>query len=401
MADPRPWTHPDLLVAVGVASVVAVSVRTGHGAAAWRRAGDTDPRCRPVARRLDGPRIANAAHRRHACTCGGVRLGGPRQEPVRITFENIYRADEGFYASGMRAGARVLFGLSLPAPQPGCLPGRATPLLGDLRYSEVAALALAVALMVWMRSAEGLLCAGALAPGASTRLSHRTGMDGAISDRLDGAHRGHGTSASSTGVAAVGPADRVEAAHGARPGVRSDARGRRRASRYATDRDPPGSGLVPSALRTWNGAWAVATFMLKAIGVAAVVTLPLAVLDIPAFIKSAVLLQLREPFRLDSLSFTRELLLFGVPLEKQGAMAVSLSAGVVGLVLAWWRAPRTPAGFAASLGTTCFLLTAFGKKAFLNYYFMVVAFLLIAIAASGQRASLSATPAAEPPAPRD
>jgi hypothetical protein len=134
---------------------------------------------------------------------------------------------------------------------------------------------------------------------------------------------------------------------------------------------------------------------MKAIAVAVVVTLPLALLDLDAFWQSAVLLQLREPFRLDSLSFARELLLFGVPLDKQGAMALSLSAGLMGIGLAWWRAPRTPAGFAAALGLTCFLLTAFGKKAFLNYYFLVVAFLLVAVAASSRPA---ANPEPAPPA---
>ena len=63
---------------------------------------------------------------------------------------------------------------------------------------------------------------------------------------------------------------------------------------------------------------AVARFVLKAVAVAAVVTVPLALLDLDAFWRSAVLLQLREPFRLDSLSFTRELLQFGIPLDKQG-----------------------------------------------------------------------------------
>ena len=126
-------------------------------------------------------------------------------------------------------------------------------------------------------------------------------------------------------------------------------------------------------------------FVLKAVAVAAVITVPMALLDVDAFWRSAVLLQLREPFRMDSLSFTREMLQFVIPLDKRGAMAVSLTAGLVGIALSWWRSPRTPAGFAASLGVTCFLLTAFGKKAFLNYYFMVVAFLLIAIAASSSR----------------
>ena len=130
--------------------------------------------------------------------------------------------------------------------------------------------------------------------------------------------------------------------------------------------------------------------MARAIAVAALLTVPMALLDIDAFTRSAVLLQLREPFRLDSLSFTRGLVQLGWTLDKQGALYVSLAAGGVGVLLSWWRAPRTPAGFAVSLGLTCFLLTAFGKKAFLNYYFLVLACLLTAIAAArAQDASAS------------
>ena len=138
-------------------------------------------------------------------------------------------------------------------------------------------------------------------------------------------------------------------------------------------------GAVPHT--RFASARAAAVLALKAVAVAAIVTVPLAILDLDAFIRSAVLLQLREPFRLDSLSFTRMFVAYGWPLDKHGAMYVSLAAGLLGLGLSWWRAPRTPAGFSASLGLTCFLLAAFGKKAFLNYYFLVVAALLIAIAA--------------------
>jgi hypothetical protein len=155
--------------------------------------------------------------------------------------------------------------------------------------------------------------------------------------------------------------------------------------RYGID-----SGRVPGvtaarASMAWATIRPVAVFMARTVAVAAIITLPIALLDLDAFVRSAVLLQLREPFRLDSLSFTRELLQFGVALDKQGAFAVSLAAGLAGLGLSWWRAPRTPAGFAASMAVTVFLLTAFGKKAFLNYYFLVVAFLLVAIAASGRQ----------------
>ena len=82
--------------------------------------------------------------------------------------------------------------------------------------------------------------------------------------------------------------------------------------------------------------------------------------------------------------------------DKEQALAISLGAGLFGLGLSWWRAPRTPAGFAAAVGLTCFLLAAFGKKAFLNYYFLVVAALLTAVAASADE-SVDAHPATTPP----
>ena len=71
----------------------------------------------------------------------------------------------------------------------------------------------------------------------------------------------------------------------------------------------------------------------------------------------------------------------GWALDKEGAVVVSLGAGLVAVALAWWRAPRSPAGFAAALALTCLFVTAFGKKAFLNYYMLVVAMLLTAVAA--------------------
>jgi hypothetical protein len=384
MADPRPWHHPELLVAVGAASVVVVSVRAGHGSAAWRRAGVLIVAVGLwlgawTVRQSPTPHIDVMPV--HASAFASVARG---ESPYSITFENIYRAEEGFYASGMRAGTRVLFGYPYP-PLSLALAWPGHAVLGDLRYSEVAALGLAAALLVWMRSREGLLCAGALVLAPRLVFHIEQGWTEPFPIAL----------MALTVATALG-----------RPRLAWLPLGLLMASKQHMALGLAFAPMLvaaeaPSQPQAWSRARASATFMLKAIGVAAVVTLPLAVLDLPAFIKSAVLLQLREPFRLDSLSFTRELLLFGVPLEKQGAMALSLAAGAVGLVLAWWRAPRTPAGFAASLGTTCFLLTAFGKKAFLNYYFMVVAFLLIAIAASGRRVSTPATPVPAPSVPRD
>ena len=378
MADPRPWTHPELLVAVTAAAVVAVSVRLGHGTAAWRRAGLTIVAVclwlgAWTVRESPEPHIDVMTV--HADAFAAVAHGA---SPYNLTFENIYRPDEDFYAKGMRSGTRVLFGFPYP-PLSLALAWPGHAVFGDLRYSEVAALALAAALMVWMRSAQGLLCAGALVLAPRLVFHLEQGW----------------TEPFPIVLLALTVATALR-----RPRWAWLPLGLLIASKQHM---VLGAVFAPMlvAAEARRGSRDVAVFVLKALAVAAVVTLPLALLDIKAFVQSAVLLQLREPFRLDSLSFTRELLQFGVPLDKQGAAAVSLAAGLAGVALAWWRAPRTPAGFAASLGTTCFLLTAFGKKAFLNYYFLVVACLLIAIAASGRSGEATATPLRVPPAPPD
>ena len=61
------------------------------------------------------------------------------------------------------------------------------------------------------------------------------------------------------------------------------------------------------------------------------------------------------------------------------APAAALTAG---LLLTWWRQPRTPAGFATGLGTAFLLLFLFSKKAFCNYYFLVIALLMAGVAAA-------------------
>ena len=375
MVDARPWAHRDLLLAVTMACLAAISVRAVHGPAARRLAAIV---VLAVGLWLGAWTVRQSPHPHidvipvHAEAFAAVSRG---RSPYLITFANIYRADEAFYAPGMRQGQRVLFGF--PYPPLSLLlawPGHAV--LGDLRYSEVLAVVAAAALIIAMADGVGLLCAAALLLAPRLVFQLEQGW----------------TEPFPIVMLALTVATALR-----RPTLAWLPLGLLIASKqhmvlgllFAPMLMPSGLGTRDSGLgnrESGVGRWVeVARFMLKAVGVAAVVTVPLALLDADAFWRSVVLLQLREPFRLDSLSFTREMLQFGIRLDKQGAMAVSLTAGLIGIALSWWRAPRTPAGFAASLGVTCFLLTAFGKKAFLNYYFMVVAFLLVAIAASSSR----------------
>jgi hypothetical protein len=403
MADPRPSAHPDLLVAVTVACLAAIGVGPVQRLAARRLAASA---ILAVGLWLGAWTIRESPKPHidvmpvHVEAFAALSHG---KSPYVITFDDIYGLDEAFYTPSMRSGRKVLFGF--PYPPLSLLlawPGHAV--LGDLRYSEVLAIVIAAGVLVWMSEGLGLLCAGALllAPRLVFHLEQgwtepfpimllaitvatalRRPRMAWLPLGLLIASKQHmvlgllfapmliGASSQAAGKRESGPENPEAGVVTGEPAVGSGQ------SAIQHPRVPSTGRNVPVA------RWAEVTrFVVKAIGVAAVVTVPIALLDVDAFWRSAIMLQLREPFRLDSLSFTRELLQFGIPVDKQGAMAVSLSAGLAGIGLAWWRAPRTPAGFAASLGVTCFLLTAFGKKAFLNYYFLVVAFLLVAIAAT-------------------
>jgi hypothetical protein len=118
----------------------------------------------------------------------------------------------------------------------------------------------------------------------------------------------------------------------------------------------------------------------RALLVAAAVSLPLALLDPAAFVRSVVTLQFHQPFRANALSY---LTLMAGPdgHAPVGAAAAFLAAAIVA-GLALWRAPRSPAGFALGLSATFLVFFCLNKQAFCNYYFFVIGALCIAVAAS-------------------
>jgi hypothetical protein len=121
----------------------------------------------------------------------------------------------------------------------------------------------------------------------------------------------------------------------------------------------------------------VAALLGKAGAVAAVVTLPLALWNIRAFVNSVVLFQGKQPFRADALSYMTWSAQSGVPRLPQW---MSFAMVVLALALALWRAPRTPAGFATGASFVFFAFFSFAKQAFCNYYFMILGCLCCAIA---------------------
>lgn len=385
MADPRAWVHRDFLAIIVIAMLASMSVR------ATRR----------LSARIAGAVLVGAliwigvwtirqAPEPHIDVIpvheDGFRAVARGQSPYGIVLEDIYRENEPFYAPEMRDGKRVLFGF--PYPPLSLLlawPGHAV--FGDLRYSEVAAFALALVAILWLGfrpradgapTAEPLLCAGVLVLAPKLAFHIEQGWTEPFPIAL----------IALTVATAIG-----------RPRWTWLPLGLLIASKQhmvlALLFTP--FLLGPSAGRSLRETIrATALLIAAALGVAIVVTLPLALLDPEAFWRSAVVLQLREPFRLDSLSFTRELLLHGWQLDKHGALRVSLGAGVLALVVGWWRAPRTPAGFSAALGLTCLLLAAFGKKAFLNYYFLVMWAFVVAMAAADATTASSTAGSSRP-----
>jgi len=156
-----------------------------------------------------------------------------------------------------------------------------------------------------------------------------------------------------------------------------------------------------AADRRWKN-WV--NLLWKAALAAAIITLPLALWDFGAFWKSTIAVQELAPFRWDALSF---LVLYGkarahfhaldYPIwfvsrkltvtDPLAAVIWSTSAAIVMLIFSLSRAPRAPAGFAASLALISLAFFAFNKQAFCNYYFFVIGAMCcgVACAVQGQK----------------
>ena len=135
--------------------------------------------------------------------------------------------------------------------------------------------------------------------------------------------------------------------------------------------------LTPAPFR-WKDVFSLLS---KAALVAALVTLPLALLNLRVFLDDVVVVQFRQPFRTDALSFLAWLALeMKIKLPEWTAFAALVPA----TMLALRRAARTPAGFAAAAAFVYLTFFALNKQAFCNYYFFVVGALCVAVAAASQ-----------------
>jgi hypothetical protein len=117
---------------------------------------------------------------------------------------------------------------------------------------------------------------------------------------------------------------------------------------------------------------------LSVVAAACIVTLPLALWHPNAFMRNVVWLQTQEPFRMDSLSYLSWAARHGYG---QGTFMWAVGSAVAAAVIGIIATHNTPAGFASSVTLTTFLMFAFGSKAFCNYYFFVLGALCVTLAA--------------------
>lgn len=126
-----------------------------------------------------------------------------------------------------------------------------------------------------------------------------------------------------------------------------------------------------------SGRWGESVrFFLTAFAAAAVATIPMVLWEVRAFWNSAVMLQFRQPFRMDSLSISA---LIAHHTGVQLGTWAALLAVAVAIIVCLRRIPWTPAGFAIAVAVSYLAFFAFSKQAFANYYFLVIAGLCIGI----------------------
>jgi hypothetical protein len=277
------------------------------------------------------------------------------RNPYAITFPDVSPAGQNFYGPGLCAGGRLLFGY--PYPPLSLLLALPGHLLGDFRYAQLAAMTLAGGLVACCRPGRRATLAAALLlftprgffvlqagwtePFVVLLLALTVFFATRTPQRL--------------------PTWAVAVAFGLLLASKQ----------YLLLALPLVVLLAPPKRQRFR-------FLVVATGAALLVTVPLVFWDVKGFGHSAVLLQFRQPFRQDALSYL-------VPFARAtGAVPSSfvpfaLAAGVIAVGL--WKCPRTPSEFAAGFAFTFLVFFAFNKQAFCNYYHLVIAALCCAIAA--------------------
>jgi hypothetical protein len=260
--------------------------------------------------------------------------------PYSLTYPNIYK-DASFYGPGLSVNGRLQFGfpyfpLSLLLAMPGQV------LAGDHRYSQLVAMELAAILMAfsWKKGFGATAAALFLTTPRVFFVLEQAWTEPFVV-----------LAVAIVVFAACRCPRAVPWAFGAFLAIKQ----------YAVLALPAALLLAPRA--------DVPRFLTKAAIVATAVTLPFMLWNPTDFWNSVVTLQFHQPFRTESLSYLAWWVRQG---HRPPSELLSFVAAGAGSGLALWRAPRTAAGFAATLALTFFAFFAFNKQAFSNYYFFVI-----------------------------
>jgi len=268
--------------------------------------------------------------------------------PYTITQINIYNDHDTkrFYPPGILVNSRLQVGYPYP---PVCLlaviPGY---LLGDVRYSSIAAILLSAYFMVSMRVTRvtaGVACVLLLNP-LTFMIERFSWVDPFVLLPL-----------CATLYAAVKRRWWLPVALGIFFASKQ----------YAVLGIPFVLLLEPDWKRSLK-------LLIQALGVSVAVTAPFALWNIHHFIHDTVLFQISSPFRADSLSFA---VLFPVLLKMVGIILAG--ATLWALIVA----KRHPALFASCYGFVLLLFVCLNKQAFINYYFLIAQSIWLGVAAWG------------------
>jgi hypothetical protein len=289
--------------------------------------------------------------------------------PYAIKFRNIYHPNESFYGPGLVVKGILQFGYPYP-PLPLFLTWPAL-YLGDIRYAHLAALTLGGAAIAWTRP-------GRVAPLAAALLlySPRFGLLIQMSWTEPFTILFLGT----TVLCALRAPRLLPLSLGLLLATKQ----------YLVFVVPLCWLLAPDRRRAL-------LLLAQALGIALLLTLPLALWKPAAFVRSAVTLQFHQPFRPDALSVLVPLVRAGLPRALGSVLPLVLAP--LAALLALWRCPRTPAGWALAVAFVYLVFLAFNKQAFCNYYFLPLAALAAAIAARepmAERAGVGGSPASGP-----
>lgn len=262
--------------------------------------------------------------------------------PYTLTFRNIYSHDE-FYGAGLVKSGQLQFGyVYMPLTLLMAVPGY---LLGDVRLALFAAVLVSGAILMAIKPSRLSLVAATLLLFSPFCL---TVIRTAWTDPF--------VVVTFCGVLWC-------AVH--RPTWLAYAVGLWLASKQYVVLLLPLAWLLLPAKSSWREQL---RFFGKALATALVVTLPMVLWNVSAFVHSAIALQFVQPFRGDSLSF---LVVYKMLSGVQPAFWVPFVFIALATVLALRCAPRAPSGFALSVAFVFLVFVAFNKQSFMNYYFVV------------------------------